>query len=60
MDDKEEDLGPKKFEFLHWGKEYCVSVKVEGLGSPDPSRASKQCFQLPEEGKKIKKIRKIK
>lgn len=50
-DDDEKDLVPKTFQYLHWGQEYCVSVKVEGIGSLSTSYPKKQCLQLPEEGK---------
>lgn len=47
----EENQTTKAFHSLHWGTEYCVSVMVEGVGSLSASRPSKQCLQLPEQGK---------
>lgn len=50
-DDMEEDQ-KTTFTSLHWGKEYCVSVKLEGSGNlPTSSISKKQCLQLPEQGK---------
>lgn len=60
MVDPEETQTTKAFHSLHWGTEYCVSVKVEGVGSLSASRPSKQCLQLPEQGKKKKIIYKSK
>lgn len=43
----------KTFSSLHWGRKYCVSIKVEGKGAADDSKVSpQQCLQLPEQGKK--------
>ncbi|XP_022051823.2 interleukin-10 receptor subunit alpha [Acanthochromis polyacanthus] len=40
----------KVFSSLHWGKEYCVSIKFEGAGAVRPSRVSeKRCLLLPEQ-----------
>ncbi|XP_060929363.1 interleukin-10 receptor subunit alpha [Limanda limanda] len=37
------------FDSLHWGKMYCVSIKVEGIGARSVSDVSpKQCLLLPE------------
>lgn len=48
-DDMEEDQ-KTTFTSLHWGKEYCVSVKLEGNGNLPTSRVSKkQCLLLPEQ-----------
>ena len=39
------------FSSLHWGRQYCVSMKVEGNGARRPSAVSpKQCLLLPERG----------
>ncbi|XP_012732914.2 interleukin-10 receptor subunit alpha [Fundulus heteroclitus] len=49
-DDEGEDQRTKTFTSLHWGRKYCVSVKVEGLGSLSTSNVSeKQCLHLPEQ-----------
>ncbi|XP_068567214.1 interleukin-10 receptor subunit alpha [Cebidichthys violaceus] len=49
-DDVEEDQRTKSFSSLHWGREYCVSIKVEGIGALSTSRVSpKQCLLLPEQ-----------
>ncbi|XP_035536664.1 interleukin-10 receptor subunit alpha [Morone saxatilis] len=49
-DDEEEDQRSKTFKSLHWGREYCVSIKVEGNGALSSSSMShKQCLQLPEQ-----------
>ncbi|XP_035857328.1 interleukin-10 receptor subunit alpha isoform X2 [Sander lucioperca] len=49
-DDEEEDQRTKSFSSLHWGKEYCVSIKVEGNGAPSTNSVSpKQCLRLPEQ-----------
>lgn len=38
---------------LQWGREYCVSVKVEANGGLSESLMSdQQCLLLPEQGKK--------
>ncbi|XP_010727918.2 interleukin-10 receptor subunit alpha isoform X1 [Larimichthys crocea] len=40
----------KTFSSLHWGRKYCVSIKVEGKGAADDSKVSpQQCLQLPEQ-----------
>uniref|UniRef100_A0A3P8SVY8 Interleukin 10 receptor, alpha n=1 Tax=Amphiprion percula TaxID=161767 RepID=A0A3P8SVY8_AMPPE len=46
----EEDQRTKVFPSLHWGKEYCVSIKVEGAGALTSSSVShKRCLLLPEQ-----------
>lgn len=48
--DEDEDQRTKMFTSLHWGKEYCVSIQVEGKGATCKSSLSpKQCLQLPEQ-----------
>ncbi|XP_068441578.1 interleukin-10 receptor subunit alpha [Clinocottus analis] len=48
-DDVGEDQRTKSFSSLRWGQEYCVSIKVEGIGSLSTSSVSpKQCLLLPE------------
>ncbi|XP_061734565.1 interleukin-10 receptor subunit alpha [Nerophis ophidion] len=43
------DQGSKTFTSLHWGVEYCISIKVEGNGALSRSNLSpEQCLQLPE------------
>ncbi|XP_040902924.1 interleukin-10 receptor subunit alpha [Toxotes jaculatrix] len=49
-DDVGEDQRTKTFTSLHWGREYCVSMKVEGNGALSISSWSpKQCLLLPEQ-----------
>ncbi|TNN51407.1 Interleukin-10 receptor subunit alpha [Liparis tanakae] len=49
-DDVGEDQRTKSFASLGWGREYCVSIRVEGLGAPTASSASpRQCLLLPEQ-----------
>ncbi|XP_028429507.1 interleukin-10 receptor subunit alpha isoform X2 [Perca flavescens] len=49
-DDVGEDQRTKSFSSLHWGIEYCVSIKVEGNGGLSTNSVSpKQCLQLPEQ-----------
>nr|XP_046245089.1 interleukin-10 receptor subunit alpha [Scatophagus argus] len=49
-DSIEEDQRTKTFSSLHWGKEYCVSIKVESNGALSASSVSpKQCVRLPEQ-----------
>ncbi|KAM7413080.1 hypothetical protein PAMA_020454 [Pampus argenteus] len=49
-DDVEDDPKTKTFSSVHWGKEYCVSIKVEGNGALSTSSVSpKQCLLLPEQ-----------
>ncbi|XP_070762281.1 interleukin-10 receptor subunit alpha [Enoplosus armatus] len=49
-DDVGEDQRTKTFSSLHWGREYCVSIKAEGNGALSKSSVShKQCLQLPEQ-----------
>ncbi|XP_031717158.1 interleukin-10 receptor subunit alpha [Anarrhichthys ocellatus] len=49
-DDVGEDQRTKSFSSLRWGREYCVSIKVEGIGALSTSRMSpKQCLLLPEQ-----------
>ncbi|KAG8002011.1 Interleukin-10 receptor subunit alpha [Nibea albiflora] len=49
-DDMEEDQKIKTFSSLRWGREYCVSIKVEGKGAIyDSSVSSQQCLHLPEQ-----------
>ncbi|XP_041796916.1 interleukin-10 receptor subunit alpha [Chelmon rostratus] len=48
-DMEEEDLRTKTFSSLRRGREYCVSMKVEGTGEILSSSVSpKQCVRLPE------------
>lgn len=54
-DNMAEDQKTMSFSSLHWGREYCVSIKVEGNGAAATSSSSvspKQCLQLPEQGEK--------
>lgn len=45
-----EDGKTKVFGSLHWGVEYCVSIKVEGSGALYTSSVSPtQCLRLPEQ-----------
>ncbi|XP_069562528.1 interleukin-10 receptor subunit alpha [Brachyistius frenatus] len=45
-----EDKRTTTFTSLHWGREYCVSLKGEGTGTLSTSSVSpKQCLQLPEQ-----------
>lgn len=49
---KDDVLDPKNekiFTSLHWGKEYCVSVNVEGTGSLARSQFDEKCIVLPEQ-----------
>ncbi|XP_038548643.1 interleukin-10 receptor subunit alpha [Micropterus salmoides] len=49
-DDVGEDQRTKTFSSLHWGREYCVSLKVEGNGALAKSSVShKECLLLPEQ-----------
>ncbi|XP_075956646.1 interleukin-10 receptor subunit alpha [Anarhichas minor] len=49
-DDMGEDQKTKSFSSLLWGREYCVSIKIEGIGALSTSRVSpKQCLLLPEQ-----------
>ncbi|KAK1900638.1 Interleukin-10 receptor subunit alpha [Dissostichus eleginoides] len=49
-DNMAENQKNKSFSSLHWGREYCVSIKVEGKGATSSSSVSpKQCLQLPEQ-----------
>ncbi|XP_030007116.1 interleukin-10 receptor subunit alpha [Sphaeramia orbicularis] len=48
-DDTDEDQTTQTFSPLHWGKEYCVTVKVEGNGGLTSSQSSQQCVVLPEQ-----------
>ncbi|XP_037333554.2 interleukin-10 receptor subunit alpha [Pungitius pungitius] len=49
-DNTEEDQRTKSFSSLHWGREYCVSIKVEGIGALSTSSLSpKQCLLLPDQ-----------
>ncbi|XP_074536014.1 interleukin-10 receptor subunit alpha [Halichoeres trimaculatus] len=49
-DDVDEDERSTTFTSLQWGREYCVSLKVEGRGGLSTSaESSKQCLQLPEQ-----------
>ncbi|XP_034556191.1 interleukin-10 receptor subunit alpha [Notolabrus celidotus] len=50
QDDVDEEERSTTFTSLHWGKEYCVSIKVEARGAESTSTVSrKQCLQLPEQ-----------
>ncbi|XP_033970915.1 interleukin-10 receptor subunit alpha [Trematomus bernacchii] len=49
---EENQKSNKSFSSLHWGREYCVSIKVEGKGAPARTSSSvspKQCLHLPEQ-----------
>ncbi|KAK2847234.1 hypothetical protein Q5P01_010233 [Channa striata] len=49
-DEVEEAERVHTFSPLHWGKEYCVSIKVQGKGALSPSNISpKKCLHLPEQ-----------
>uniref|UniRef100_UPI003AAAC818 interleukin-10 receptor subunit alpha n=1 Tax=Centroberyx gerrardi TaxID=166262 RepID=UPI003AAAC818 len=49
-DGVEEYQGTKTFYSLHWGREYCVSLRVEGNGALSRSDVSaEQCLVLPEQ-----------
>ncbi|XP_041851774.1 interleukin-10 receptor subunit alpha [Melanotaenia boesemani] len=50
LKDEVEDQRTKIFNGLHWGRKYCVSIKVEGNGALSTSSVSKQqCLLLPEQ-----------
>ncbi|XP_032366457.1 interleukin-10 receptor subunit alpha isoform X2 [Etheostoma spectabile] len=50
IDDVGDDQRTMSFSSLRWGREYCVSIKVEGNGAPSTNSVSpKQCLQLPEQ-----------
>ncbi|XP_044060089.1 interleukin-10 receptor subunit alpha [Siniperca chuatsi] len=49
-DDVGDHQRTKTFSSLHWGREHCVSIKVEGNGALSKSSVShKQCLVLPEQ-----------
>ncbi|KAK5868648.1 hypothetical protein PBY51_009644 [Eleginops maclovinus] len=49
-DNVAEDQRTKTFRSLHWGREYCVSIKVEAIGAlPSSGVSPKQCLLLPEQ-----------
>ncbi|XP_039987512.1 interleukin-10 receptor subunit alpha [Xiphias gladius] len=49
-DEEQVDQMSKIFSSLHWGREYCVSMKVGGIGALSASSVTpKQCLQLPEQ-----------
>ncbi|MEQ2209471.1 hypothetical protein XENOCAPTIV_030637 [Xenoophorus captivus] len=49
-DDEGKDQRTMTFRGLHWGRKYCVSVKVEDISGPSTSSVSdKQCLLLPEQ-----------
>ncbi|XP_068173644.1 interleukin-10 receptor subunit alpha [Antennarius striatus] len=49
-DDAMEDQRNKTFSSLHWGREYCVRVKVDGIGTLSASSVStEQCLRLPKQ-----------
>ncbi|XP_008285236.1 interleukin-10 receptor subunit alpha [Stegastes partitus] len=49
-DDTEIDQRTKVFSSLHWGREYCVSIKVESNGANFASTVSQsECLLLPEQ-----------
>ncbi|XP_070685593.1 interleukin-10 receptor subunit alpha isoform X2 [Pempheris klunzingeri] len=49
-DEMGEDQRTKTFSSLHWGREYCISIKVEANAAPSSSAVSpKQCLLLPEQ-----------
>lgn len=39
----------KTFSSLSWGKEYCVTIKLEGNGGLASSLSPQQCLELPEQ-----------
>ncbi|KAJ0063953.1 hypothetical protein NL108_014469, partial [Boleophthalmus pectinirostris] len=41
----------KEFSSLRWGKEYCITIKVEGNGGLASSLSHPQCVTLPDQGK---------
>ncbi|XP_010871396.2 interleukin-10 receptor subunit alpha [Esox lucius] len=48
--DGDEDEAEVLFRSLHWGEEYCVSLRVEGSGGRSSSKFSPaECFFLPEQ-----------
>ncbi|XP_029027054.1 interleukin-10 receptor subunit alpha [Betta splendens] len=50
MDQGEDASRVQTFRNLHWGKKYCVTIKVQGNGGMFSSSISpKQCLLLPEE-----------
>lgn len=48
-DDILDPKNEKTFTSLNWGKEYCVSVKVEGIGETVKSPFNQKCIVLPEQ-----------
>ncbi|XP_026154648.1 interleukin-10 receptor subunit alpha [Mastacembelus armatus] len=49
-DEVDEEQRIKTFSSLHWGKEYCISIKIQGSGALHPSSVSpKRCLTLPEQ-----------
>ncbi|CAJ1065453.1 interleukin-10 receptor subunit alpha [Xyrichtys novacula] len=49
-DDVDVEERSQTFTSLHWGREYCVSIKVEGSGALSSSLVSRrQCLLLPEQ-----------
>lgn len=49
------DQRTKTLTGLRWGREYCISIKVEANGGLSASHVSDQkCLLLPEQGKKPK------
>nr|XP_040046087.1 interleukin-10 receptor subunit alpha [Gasterosteus aculeatus aculeatus] len=49
-DDTGEDQTTMSFSSLRWGREYCVSITVEGIGASSTSSLSpKQCLLLPDQ-----------
>ncbi|XP_061576319.1 interleukin-10 receptor subunit alpha [Cololabis saira] len=49
-DEGEEEQRKLIFTALHWGREYCVGIEVEGTGSLSKSSMSpQQCLHLPEQ-----------
>lgn len=49
QDDIWEHQNEKTFTSLNWGKEYCVTVKVEGNGGVSTRLSAKNCLVLPEQ-----------
>ncbi|KAM4628330.1 interleukin-10 receptor subunit alpha [Polymixia lowei] len=50
LEEDEEQQGTKMFDSLRWGREYCVSLRVQGSGAVVPSNISpEQCLLLPEQ-----------
>lgn len=48
-DETWEHQNQRTFTSLHWGKEYCITVKVEVNGGPFSGLSPQQCLVLPEQ-----------